>query len=341
MNTKIIQGKENFYNIYQKNKKGVDKKMNEIEIYTKNLPTTIEDVSKFVLFGREKLTSIRAEIRAIDKLQIAEEVRNQKKEEAQLLAEALLDAEVKLGELFQALPKDRSFRGNQWQKCSGELLPKTQEFFSKNRQSNNSVTLPFEDNQNNKDKTEKMVSDSSVDNQNANDSDVDSKNNKTNDSSVDSFCQSDSSVDLPKKEVIQNLGFNQKQAERFETLAKNKDIVEQVKQKARENDDIPTRTQVLSLAKARKQMQEQKEEEYKEFCINSEKGKKLFNQLVDSLGFIRRLKSEDIRLSMMLLDSHLSKEIIEDIQEVQEKLVLLKQEAEKYKGVKIWEDNEC
>lgn len=283
--------------------------MNEIEIYTKNLPMTIEDVSKFVLFGREKLISIRAEIRAIDKLQIVEEVRNQKKEEAQLLAEALLDAEVKLGELFQALPKDRGFRGNQWQKCSDELLPKTQEFFSKNRQSNNSVTLPFEDNQNNKDKTEKMVS--------------------------------DSSVDLSKKEVIQNLGFNQKQAERFETLAKNKDLVEQSKQEARENDDIPTRTRVLSLAKARKQMQEQKEEEYKEFCINSEKGKKLFNQLVDSLGFIRRLKSEDIELTMMSLDNNLSKAIIGYIQEVQVKLALLKQEAEKYRGVKIWEDNEC
>lgn len=257
--------------------------MNEIEIYTKNLPTTIEDVSKFVLFGREKLTSIRAEIRAIDKLQIAEEVRNQKKEEAQLLAEALLDAEVKLGELFQALPKAQGFASdksniyNSGQHCTELINEKL-----------------------NKEKEEKT-----------------------------------------KKEIIQNLGLEETQAKRFETLAKNKDLVEQVKQEARENDDIPTRTQVLSLAKARKQMKEQKEEEYKEFCINSEKGKKLFNQLVDSLGFIRRLKSEDIRLSMMLLDSHLSKEIIEDIQEVQEKLVLLKQEAQKYKGVKIWEDNEC
>ena len=85
-------------------------------------------------------------------------------------------------------------------------------------------------------------------------------------------------------------------------------------------------------------MQEQKEEEYKEFCANSEKGKKLFNQLVDSLGFIKRLKSEDIELSMILLDTHLSKDIIEDIEEVQIKLTLLKQEAQKYKGVKLWQD---
>lgn len=213
-------------------------------------------------------------------MQIAEEVRNQKKEEAQLLAEALLDAEVKLGELFQQLPKAQGFASDksniyntphQW----GELIDKSSS----------------------KEKEEKT-----------------------------------------KKEIVKDLGFNRQQAERFETLAKNKDLVEQVKQEARENDDIPTRTQVLSLAKARKQMQEQKEEEYKEFCANSEKGKKLFNQLVDSLGFIKRLKSEDIELSMILLDTHLSKDIIEDIEEVQIKLTLLKQEAQKYKGVNLWQD---
>lgn len=171
-------------------------------------------------------------------MQIAEEVRNQKKEEAQLLAEALLDAEVKLGELFQQLPKAQGFASDK-----GGV--------------NHSVhcCTKCEDN-----------------------------DTKT------------------KKEIIQDLGFEETQAKRFETLAKNKDLVGQVKQEARENDDIPTRTQVLSLAKARKQMQEQKEEEYKEFCANSEKGKKLFNQLVDSLGFIKRLKSEDIELSMILLD---------------------------------------
>lgn len=243
--------------------------MNEIEIYSENLPDNIQDISKFVLIGREKLASVRAEIRAINKLQIAEEVRNQKKEEAQLLAEALLDAEVKLGELFQALPKAT----NQYKSAC--------------------------------------------------DSSVTSKINK----------------DVNTKEDVTNeMGFDRKTVSRFETLAKNKDLVEQVKQEARGNDDIPTRTQVLSLAKARKQMQEQKEEEYKEFCANSEKGKKLFNQLVDSLGFIKRLKSEDIELSMILLDTHLSKDIIEDIEEVQIKLTLLKQEAQKYKGVKLWQD---
>ena len=69
------------------------------------LPTVIEDLAKFVLVGREKLVSIRAEIRAIDKLQLAEAVREQKRDEARMLSEALLDAEVRIGELFKQIPK--------------------------------------------------------------------------------------------------------------------------------------------------------------------------------------------------------------------------------------------
>ncbi len=150
-----------------------------IVIQNQQLPNKIEDLAKFVLVGREKLVSVRAEIRAINKLELAEEVREQKREEAQMLAEALIDAEVKIGDLLKQIPK--ATKGNQY--------------------------------------TGKMVSDSGVDNQ------------------------------KPKKQVIEELGFNQKQAERFETMASNKDIVEQVKAEARENEDIPTRTRVLQLVK--------------------------------------------------------------------------------------------
>jgi len=133
----------------------------------------MEDLSRFVLIGREKYTAVRAEIRAIDKLKLAEEVRNQKNEEATMLAEALLDAEARLGELFKKIPK----AVNQYKSAA--------------------------------------------------DSDVDSKT---------------------KKEVVENLGFSQKQAERFETLAENPDIVEYVKAEARENGEFPTRARVLELA---------------------------------------------------------------------------------------------
>ena len=62
-------------------------------IQNTNLPDTIGDLSKFILIGREKLNAVRAEIRAIEILKLAENVHNQKLEEASLLAEALLDAE--------------------------------------------------------------------------------------------------------------------------------------------------------------------------------------------------------------------------------------------------------
>ena len=70
-----------------------------------NLPTTIDDLTKFVLVGREKLVAVRAEIRAIDKVGLAREVREQKLVEAQDIADAVLDAEMKIGELMAAVPK--------------------------------------------------------------------------------------------------------------------------------------------------------------------------------------------------------------------------------------------
>lgn len=47
-----------------------------------------------------------------------------------------------------------------------------------------------------------------------------------------------------KEEITTQMGFDRKIVSRFETLAKNKDLVEQVKQEARENNINPTRTQV-------------------------------------------------------------------------------------------------
>ena len=163
--------------------------MNELTTYQHSgLPDTIEDLSRFVLVGREKLTAVRAAIRAIDRVQLAQEVRNQKMEEARMLSEALLDAEVRLGEMTKVIPKaDADRRSEKYQNDSAVGLIKT------------------------------------------------------------------------KSETIRELGFSPKQVERFETLAANKDLVEQVKREARENDDIPTRTQVLNLAKYRKQQQEQED----------------------------------------------------------------------------------
>lgn len=79
--------------------------MNELSTTTKQLPDTLNDLSRFVLIGREKLTAVRAEIRAIDKVGLAREVHEQKLAEAQEIAEAVTDAEVRIGELLKAIPK--------------------------------------------------------------------------------------------------------------------------------------------------------------------------------------------------------------------------------------------
>lgn len=84
--------------------------MSEIINVNHALPTAIEDLSRFVLIGREKLLAVRAEIRAIDKVGVAQGVRAQKLKEAQEISEAVLDAEVKIGELMRDVPKAQGKR---------------------------------------------------------------------------------------------------------------------------------------------------------------------------------------------------------------------------------------
>lgn len=157
--------------------------MKAITNTAQNLPDNLNDLSAFVLIGREKLVAVRAEIRAINRLQVAQGVRDQKMEEARMLSEALLDAEVKLGEMTKQIPRAKNGGANQYQAKATVM----------------------------------------------------SQKQKT------------------KHEVIRDLGFSPKQVERMETLADNPDLVEAVKARARENDDIPTRTEVLNLARYRKQ----------------------------------------------------------------------------------------
>ena len=177
--------------------------MNELAVKEfSGLPARIEDLAKFVLFGREKLKSVRAEIRAIDQLTLATDVREQKLAEAQMLSGALLDAERKIGEFTLKMPKDNGFKGNQWQKPSGGLSPQEpQSDDGEKWQSCSGATSPQE---------------------------------------------------KPKAERIKELGFNKYQVHRFEVLAKNPEVVEQVKREAQENDDIPTRSRVLQLVKEKR-----------------------------------------------------------------------------------------
>jgi hypothetical protein len=215
--------------------------MNDIIAQENILPANMVDLSKFVLVGREKLNAVRAEIRAIDRLKLAEEVRNQKREEAQMLSAALLDAEVRLGELFKALPKG----------SGGDR------------------------------RSENFKTDSGV------------------------------GFEKPKIEVIQELGFSEKQAERFETLADNQDLVEQVKQEALENGDFPTRARVIDLAKARR---EQEQGYYKK----QDDGHKMYCSLSKALGHIDEIDPSPQRLSALTESFDDVLRLDEHIHEIQE-----------------------
>ena len=150
-----------------------------IELATRDetLPENIKDLTKYVLFGREKLTSVRAEMKAMEKLDVATDVRNIKKTEAQSLAGLLLYAEVRLGELFAKMPKAPGKR----------------------------TDSPTSSHRNEEVKT--------------------------------------------KEQAVKELGFNTSQVNHFEKLKDNKDVVEDVITEAEENDDLPTRTEVLRRVK--------------------------------------------------------------------------------------------
>lgn len=173
--------------------------MNELSVLQNNLPDNIEDLSKFVLIGREKLKAVKAEISAIQKLGLAKEVYEQKKSEAQEIAETVTLAEMRTGELLKQIPKANNGGANQYQAKSTPVS---------NKQN-------FEE------------------------------------------------PPKPKAEVIKDLGFTQKQAERMQTLAENPEIVKQAIQEARNNDDIVSRSFVLGKIKQEKKKTEVEKAEKK------------------------------------------------------------------------------
>lgn len=88
--------------------------MDNLVIYQQGgLPAKPEELVKFVLFAQEKAKSLKAEIRAIKKLELAKEVYDQKMEEQRRLLELILAADQKIGEFTRNIAKDNSFRGNQ------------------------------------------------------------------------------------------------------------------------------------------------------------------------------------------------------------------------------------
>ena len=104
---------------------------NEIVLSRAELPANLEDISKFALIGRDKLQAVRAEIAAIKKVGLASEVLEQKRAEAQEIAELVTLSEMRMGEMLKEIPKATNNNpggANQYgrgQKCTDAPLTKT------------------------------------------------------------------------------------------------------------------------------------------------------------------------------------------------------------------------
>ena len=84
--------------------------MTDLIVAQNNLPVSIEDLSKFVLVGRDKLQAVRAEMSALNNLNLTKEVREQKLREGQEIGKLVLLAEARLGEIFNRMPKQQGAR---------------------------------------------------------------------------------------------------------------------------------------------------------------------------------------------------------------------------------------
>lgn len=157
--------------------------MNEIATQQMQLPDTLEDLSKFIIVGRARLTAVRDAIKRIRNIELAVEVHEQKLQEAQEIAEAVLDAETKLGELTSKMEKKQGFASIH-----------------------------------------------------------------------------DNGVGNTKTKQLEEIGINQRTAERFEKLAKHPEVVEQAKADARAEGRIVTRSDVLNrIAPPKSQAQTMRE----------------------------------------------------------------------------------
>ena len=85
--------------------------MNELINRDTQLPDTLEDLTQFVLVGKAKLQAYMLKLQTVNKLSVAQEIRDQTLKETQEVSNALIAAEQRIGELLMAIPKQT---GNQY-----------------------------------------------------------------------------------------------------------------------------------------------------------------------------------------------------------------------------------
>ena len=98
--------------------------MNELATYQGGLPDTIDDLARFIIIAQEKAKALRAEIRAIEKLELAKEVYDQKLREQARLNELVLVAKNRVGEFTKNLSTSAGGRpSTKTHPASGKSFP--------------------------------------------------------------------------------------------------------------------------------------------------------------------------------------------------------------------------
>lgn len=93
--------------------------MTELASQKRQMPDTFEDLSKFVLYSETRLKAAREQIRAIQRVNVAKDVYEQKLAEAQEIGEVAVEAAQKMGELLLQIqkqsgrPKKENFSTNE------------------------------------------------------------------------------------------------------------------------------------------------------------------------------------------------------------------------------------
>jgi hypothetical protein len=238
-------------------------KLNDLAILETQLPANVDELAKFVLIGTEKLKSLKAEIRAIDKLHLAQEVYDQKLNEQRLLSGLILDAYAKLGEFTTAMPKSVGGRPSENSSFRSEefIPPKT------------------------------------------------------------------------KKQAIAELGFSKDQVHQFETLAKNKNLIEQEKIQAAEEGRPASRAKVLELAKQRQKHDEKQATKDTESMTTEE-----FNAYLDHCHKLANFYNKTLFNASMLEsgDEHLNAwmELVPEQNRIKEYIALISESIPKLLKIK-------
>ena len=85
--------------------------MNELSEVNFQFPDNLEDLTQFVLVSKAKLQAYILKLQTVNKLSVAQEIRDQTLKEAQEISTALIAAEQRIGELLLTIPKAT---GNQY-----------------------------------------------------------------------------------------------------------------------------------------------------------------------------------------------------------------------------------